>query len=598
MIISFMTVIVLMVVQMTVAVISLSNVTNSYEYAVKHPIGGEIRLLNFRAAVNELRNTTTRLLAISQANDPATVATYSKEGLTAYNSGLAYLDEFDNGCKADPRLPQEQMDSILSTTANMRDLLTQYKTEVFDMVSDRANEGDFEGAMGYLLLGTEMSKSLMELCTQEIEGAENVTTLTVNDANTSSSRTFWILLGVAVVAAIISIIISILISRIISKPIVAISDYMRKAGTTGDLVPSKEEDERLTGFIHDGDEIGTMMKYTGIFMKHIIGIATEIERIAGGDLTADVSLLSDRDMMGQSLNDMVTNLNSMFAEINTSTAQVSSGAKQVADGAQSLAQGSTEQSASMDDLSSSISEIATRTRANVAIADQTVELSETIKNNAEKGSCQMNEMITAVGEINNASRNIGKIIKTIDDIAFQTNILALNAAVEAARAGHHGKGFAVVAEEVRNLASKSAEAAKDTGNMIQNTIEKAELGSRIAGETAESFSEIVSGISESANLISEIAKASEEQSREISQINASIDELSNVVQQNSATSEESASASQEMSGLSDALQQLIAQFKLKNSTPIHRDLPPTVNPSRKRFAISKETACSTDFGKY
>ena len=599
MIISFMMVIVLMAVLTTFAVVSLNSVTGSFEYAVQYPIDGEIRLLNFRASVNELRNITTRMLAISSSNDPASVAQYIKEGANAYNSGLAYLEEFDNGCKADPRLEKEQMDSILNSTTNMRNLMMKYKTDVFDQVADRAMEGDFDGALGYLTVGTEIGVSLIELCNKEIAGAENVAELTINETKTSASQTFWILLSVAVVAAIFSIIIALIISRIISKPIVAISDYMRKAGSTGDLILTSGEEKVLTGFIHEGDEIGRMMKYSMTFVDHINNVAKEMEKIAGGDLTADVSPLSDRDIMGHSLNDMVSNLNSMFAEIQTTTTQVSSGAKQVAEGAQSLAQGSTEQSSSMVELSSSISEIAERTKANVAIADQTVKLSETIKDNAEKGSYQMDEMITAVGEINNASRNIGNIIKTIDDIAFQTNILALNAAVEAARAGHHGKGFAVVAEEVRNLASKSAEAAKDTGNMIQNSIEKAELGSRIAGETAESFSEIVTGISKSTHLIGEIAKASEVQSREISQINASIDQLSRVVQQNTATSEESAAASQEMSGQSDTLQQLIVQFKLKDGESMRTGLQHDGHPHRKRFAMPKESTYDADsFGKY
>jgi len=199
------------------------------------------------------------------------------------------------------------------------------------------------------------------------------------------------------------------------------------------------------------------------------------------------------------------------------------------------------------------------------MADRAEKLADAIRGNAEKGSNQMSEMMTAVMDINQASQNIGKIIKVIDDIAFQTNILALNAAVEAARAGQHGKGFAVVAEEVRNLAAKSAEAARDTGSLIQNSIEKAELGVQIAGDTSESLTEIVSGINESSALISEIAKSSEVQSMGISNINSGIDQVAQVVQHNSAIAQESAASSEEMNDQIILLESLVSQFKLKDT---------------------------------
>ena len=390
----------------------------------------------------------------------------------------------------------------------------------------------------------------------------------------------------------------------VSKPLAALSSFFRKAGTTGDITTTPEEEAHFNRYKTRSDEIGRLMTDSVAFIDHIIDMAKELEDVAGGDLSFEVELLSNTDTIGISLKNMIENLNGIFGEIQSSSAQVSNGSKQVAGGAQSLAQGSTEQAASIEELSSSITEIAERTKENAATANRTSRLSETIKENAEKGSRQMDEMITAVGEINEASKNISKIIKTIDDIAFQTNILALNAAVEAARAGQHGKGFAVVAEEVRNLASKSAQAAKETGDMIQNSMDKAQLGSRIASETAESLSGIVTGISESNHLVAEIAKGSEEQSLGIAQINIGIDQVAQVVQQNSATAEESAAASEEMSSQSDMLQQLITQFKLKNEGMMHQSLPPAAaRPAQNRFAEAKKTAYapkdkSGDFGKY
>jgi methyl-accepting chemotaxis protein len=415
-----------------------------------------------------------------------------------------------------------------------------------------------------------------------------------------------LLLMIAVVLAIIAVAaglaIAIYLVRSISKPLTALSDFMKRAGTTGDITLTQRDSEVIGKYAEARDEIGQTIANSASFVNHIGSIAKELETIADGDLSHEVTTLSDTDQMGHSLKKMTNSLNNIFTDINLSTLQVSTGSKQVADGAQSLAQGATEQAASIEQLSHSISEIAERTKENAAIADKTSKLAVTIKENAEKGSHQMDEMITAVNDINEASKNISKIIKTIDDIAFQTNILALNAAVEAARAGQHGKGFAVVAEEVRNLASKSAEAAKDTGNMIQNSTEKAQLGSRIAGETATSLKEIVSGISESNQLIEEIANSSEQQSMGISEINTGIDQVAQVVQQNSATAEESAAASEEMSGQSDILQQLIVSFKLRGDDAMRHKVLQSGASQRKPALQEKNDyvypGSAGNFGKY
>jgi methyl-accepting chemotaxis protein len=373
-----------------------------------------------------------------------------------------------------------------------------------------------------------------------------------------------IVLVIAGVSAIVSVIIAFFIKNIITKPLIALSKFLNKAGSTGDITIDPNEEKFLESFMKNKDEIGQMIKHCGVFIDHVIKISEELESLATGDLTTDFEIISEVDTMGISVQRMVDSLNNMFHEINSSAEQVSSGSKLVADGAQALAQGSTEQTATVEELSSSISVIADKTKANAQMAEEAAKLAGTIIGSAKKGSSQMDDMMNAVKEINEASQSISKVMKTIDEIAFQTNILSLNAAVEAARAGQHGKGFAVVAEEVRNLAAKSAQSAKETGSMIQNAIDKAELGVKIATETAESLSEIVSGINESNKLSDQIAKSSDEQLEGISQINSGIDQVAQVVQQNSATAQESAAASQEMSGQSDMLQKLIMHFKLKD----------------------------------
>ena len=471
-----------------------------------------------------------------------------------------------------------------------------------DRTYQLAHSGDKDGVIAEIINTkpsiSEMigySDKIMELVTEDARIA-NVS----NDAMTTTL--LIVIIFVIIVSVAISLLLAFYISRLISKPLGNMSEAFELIGAKGILNMPPEIAQSMQSSAVLKDEIGVASREFNGLLTRLTNVSQTLERLSEGDLTVEIDLLSDSDTMGISLMQMVESLNSMFAEINQATQQVSTGSKQVADGAQSLAQGSTQQAASIQELSSSIAEIAEKTKENAAKADTTSKLSETIKDNAEKGSRQMDEMIAAVRDINDASQSISKIIKTIDDIAFQTNILALNAAVEAARAGQHGKGFAVVAEEVRNLASKSAEAAKETGVMIQNSVDMAELGSRIAGETAGSLKEIVSGVNESTHLIMEIANASEQQSQGIMQVNIGIDQVAQVVQQNSATAEESAAASEEMSSQSSMLQQQIAQFKLKDSGAAYRSLPPIENPVQKRPAMSPSvgftSVSSGDFGKY
>jgi methyl-accepting chemotaxis protein len=408
-----------------------------------------------------------------------------------------------------------------------------------------------------------------------------------------------ILIIIPVSVAIIALAIALIyftVKRMITQPLVPLSSFMKKAGVTGDLSLEAQDRELLRKYSGMNNEIGQCIASAGEFIEHVSAAAKELETVADGDLSHEVTLVSDKDTIGHSLQKMLRNLNGIFAEIRASSGQVSVGAKQIADSSQSLSQGSAQQSSAVEHLSASIGEIADETKENADKANKAASLANSIKNNAEKGSRQMDEMMEAVKDINAASQSISKVIKVIDDIAFQTNILALNAAVEAARAGQHGKGFAVVAEEVRNLASKSAEAAKDTGSLIANSMEKAALGSRIAHDTAGSLEGIMSGIGESTQIVSEIAYSSEEQAHRIEQINTGIEQVANVVQQNSAAAEESAAASEEMSGQAIVLEELIARFKLKDGRAATRSLS---SPASARNTLSMpEKAGTGDFGKY
>ena len=289
------------------------------------------------------------------------------------------------------------------------------------------------------------------------------------------------------------------------------------------------------------------------------------------DVSIDRQYLGDFEDIQQSVNLIVKNLNILTRDIISSAEQVSAGAKQISESSVSLAQGATNQSASVEKLNSIIKIISEQVEANVQGSNMSNNLLLETKLNANNGSKEMDKMLLAMEEINAASSSISNIIKVIDDIAFQTNILALNAAVEAARAGEHGKGFAVVAEEVRNLAARSQQAAKETTNLIETSVIKVEEGSRIANTTAESLNTIVEEIEKISHLASQSSVGSKEQEKSINEIKIAISEISSVTQANTATSEESAAASEELSSQAQVFYASVADFKLKDSSESFED---------------------------
>ena len=353
-----------------------------------------------------------------------------------------------------------------------------------------------------------------------------------------------------------AVVVSWIVRRMVVKPLTQVVEAGSKIAQ-GDLNIALKADKM--------NELGQLVEQFNFIVDTIKKQANVFDAVSRRDFTVHIEPRSSNDTMNIAIQTMIETINKVMHDIAGSATQVSLSVEQISSGSQALAQGSAEQTTAVLGLSASTTQIAEQTKANAQMAGRAAKLADEIKLGAEKGSRQMSEMMNAVTEINQASHSIGNVIKVIDDIAFQTNLLALNAAVEAARAGQHGKGFAVVAEEVRNLATKSAEAAKNTGELIANSIKKAELGASIAQETASSLEKIVSGINESNQIVAGIAKSSEEQSLGIEKINSGIDQVANIVQQNSATAEQSAVASRELTEQSDMLRKLISQFQLKDT---------------------------------
>lgn len=330
---------------------------------------------------------------------------------------------------------------------------------------------------------------------------------------------------------------------------------------------------QMTGdYQGDYANIKDTMNFTAdTLLTYVDEISRVLSEIAQGNLQHQVTADYRGDFIEikNSLNQIIGSLNGVLGDIHEASEQVASGSRQVSDGSQALSQGSTEQASSIQELTASISEIAAQTKANAVKAGEVYELANSTKEAGSKGNDQMQNMLSSMEEINESSANIQKIIKVIDDIAFQTNILALNAAVEAARAGQHGKGFAVVAEEVRNLAARSAEAAKETSDLIEGSISKVQTGRKIANETAKSLAEIADGAVLSSAKINEIALASNEQATAIAQVNKGIEQIAQVVQSNSATAEQSAAASEELSSQAELLKEMVGRFKLNNKAGNH-----------------------------
>lgn len=300
--------------------------------------------------------------------------------------------------------------------------------------------------------------------------------------------------------------------------------------------------------------------------------AQVLDKVSARDLTARVqgNYQGDHAKIKNSLNLAVENLDTALGQVTDATGQVASASQQISAGSQSLAQGANEQASSLEEVSSSLEEMASMTKQNADNAIQAKGLAADANDSAKVGTEAMNRMSSAINRIKESSDQTAKIVKTIDEIAMQTNLLALNAAVEAARAGEAGRGFAVVAEEVRNLAQRSAQAAKNTADMIGESVKNADDGVKIAVEVSKSFEMIAVGAKKVNDLIGEIAAASKEQSTGIEQVTTAVSQMDKVTQQNAANSEESASAAEELSSQAEELQAMVGQFHISMISKTNR----------------------------